>query len=136
VDLLRTKTAPGSVVTGYVYDTARRLTRVDVPAGESDLYYLYDVMGQLGWGRDGLNGMTVGSDTVDDWYFEYNKDGALTKELLQAVNGGTPYKLGERRLQLDSAGRRWVQWFRSDNRTGYLNLVDYYQVYSYDSTKK
>ena len=85
--------------------------------------------------RDGLYGMTVGSDTVDDWYFEYNKDGALTKELLQAVNGGTAYKLGERRVALDKAGRRTRQDLESTSRTGYLNLVGYYQLYYYNSTK-
>jgi RHS repeat-associated protein len=36
----------------------------------------------------------------------------------------------------DKAGRRTKQAFKSENRTGYLNLVDYYQVYSYDTTKK
>jgi len=58
----------------------------------------------------------------------------LTKELLNGQLGLTTYPLGQRTVLYDAAGRRSKQRFKSEDRTGYLNL-DTTQSYAYDATK-
>jgi YD repeat-containing protein len=119
---------------GLLYDEMVRVTKVDLPAGEYSPTFQYDVNSQVTRVRDGLYGTAVGSDTVEDWCFAYDRDGGLTRELLRGDNGGTPYPFGERSVEFDKAGRRTKLAFKSENRTGYLNL-DTSQTYSYDSAK-
>ena len=100
--------------------------------------YSYDVLGRMTWGADPNYGTALSAtDYSYLWSFAYDTDGRMTKEALDGFTTGTwvMHPLGERKVQYDAAGRRTKQAFKSENRTGYLNL-DTYQTYAYNSTKQ